>query len=319
MTGNNNYVYWSNHVTAILWYCKINKILTGKWPKPDVTNSDATSELNTEEWKLLNTWITLHLHLSEQVQSQFGHLETSHQIWLKLKKMFKPQSNTSITLHLTSIIKLSYNKLVKFEDFIASKHEHNHLLKELGGTSLPDSYITILICSGLPEHLKQTVTHISDDLILTDQLVNIICSHQQESLINTMQTSPSDTALFGCQNNTKLKKWDFQLCRTPGCPKPDMHPMKNCWAPGGPKHGPNHQWKLNQRNREQAHKADNDEDNNDDDDTTSMKIHINRSFVAKQSKSDLLYSTLSKSSTSSVLTQHWGQRGSHSGGKLRVF
>ena len=98
----------------------------------------------------------------------------SNQIWLKLKKLFKPHSNTSITLHLTSIINTCYDESVKFEEFIASKCEHNRLLRALGGESLPDSYIAILIRSGLPKHLKQTVLHILDDMISTDQLVNII-------------------------------------------------------------------------------------------------------------------------------------------------
>ena len=182
LTGNENYVFWSDRVIAVLRYCKIEKILTGDWTKPTVTQGDAASELNAEDWKSLDSWITLHLNLSEQVQSQVGHLETSNEIWLKLKKLFKPHSNTSITLHLTSIVNIRYDESVKFEEFVASKREHNRLLKELGGTSLPDSYIAILIRSSLPDNLKQTVAHIPDDTISTDQLVNVIRSRQQESM-----------------------------------------------------------------------------------------------------------------------------------------
>ena len=49
---------------------------------------------------------------------------------------------------------------MKFEEFVAAKRKHNHLLGELGGETLLDSYIVILICSGLPENLKQAITHL---------------------------------------------------------------------------------------------------------------------------------------------------------------
>jgi len=187
-----------------------------------------------------------------------------------------------------------------------NKCEHNRLLRELGGKSLPDSYIAILICSGLPEHLKQSIAHIPDNTITTDQIVNIIRSRQQESMINTMQASPSDNALLG-HHKSKQKKHNFQPCKTPGCPRPSTHPTQNCWAPGGPKHNPNRQRKLNRRNKEWAHKAD-DDDDDDDSSTTSMNIHIDRSFIAK-SDSDLLYVSPPETSTSSNASQAYIAKG----------
>lgn len=111
------------------------------------------------------------------------------------------------SLHLTSIVNIHYDKSVKFEEFMASKHEHNHLLKELGRTSLSNSYIAILIHSSLPKHLKQTVAHIPDDTISTDQLVNMIQSCQQELMIQNMQSTSSNTALF--RRQSKQKKRNF--------------------------------------------------------------------------------------------------------------
>ena len=174
LTGNEDYLHWSNKVLGALRYCKIDKILTGDWPKPPVTPGDTNSQLNAEEWDSLDAWITLHLNLSEKAQSQVSHLTTSNEIWLELKKLFKPPSTTSVTLHLTSIVNLRFDESTKFEDFVAQKREHNRLLGELGGTSLPDSYIAIFIRSGLPDHLKQFVAHVADDAITTDQLVNIV-------------------------------------------------------------------------------------------------------------------------------------------------
>ena len=209
LTGNEDYTNWSDQVVAALKYCGIEKILTGDWAQPPVTANDADSEYNAAEWTALDSWIALHLNLSDTVRSQVRHLATSHAKWAELKKLFKPTSATSITLHLTSIINICFDELMKFEDFVVSKCEHNQLLGELGGKSLPDSYITILIRSGLPEHLKQSIAHIPDDTITTDQIVNIIRSRQQESMINTMQASPSDTALLG-HHKSKQKKRDFQ-------------------------------------------------------------------------------------------------------------
>jgi len=286
LTGNEDYLGWSDQIRVALRYCGIEKILTGEWDKPAVTTSDADSEKNAREWEALDAWISLHLNLSEAVRGQVRHLSKSNDKWKELKKLFKPTSVTSITLHLTSIINIRFDESTKFEDFVASKCEHNRLLGELGGQSLPDSYIAILIRSGLPEHLKQTVAHIPDDKISTDQIVNIIRSRQQESMIQTMQSSSSDTALLGHHNRSKQKKRDFQPCKTPGCPKPETHPTTNCWAPGGPKHDPNRQRKSNRRNKERAHKVD-DDDENDNASTTSMNIRIDRSFIAK-SNSDLL-------------------------------
>ena len=220
----------SDQLITILKYCGIDKILTGEWSQPAIMNGNAAMETNTSKWAALNAWIWLHFNLSDSIHSQVQHLATSYNKWNKLKKLFKPTSATSITLHLASIVNVRFDELTKFEDFMASKCEHNRLLGELGSKSLPDSYITILICSGLPENLKQSVTHIADDTITTDQLVNIICVRQQESMIHTMQASSSDVALFS-QSKIKQRKHNFQPCKTPSCPKPDTHPTANCWAP----------------------------------------------------------------------------------------
>ena len=290
LTGNEDYLHWSNKVQGALRYCKIDKILTGDWPKPIITAGDSDSQLNAEEWDSLNAWITLHLNLSEKAQSQVSHLTTSNEIWLELKKLFKPPSTTSVTLHLTSIVNLRFDESTKFEDFVAQKREHNRLLGELGGTSLPDSYIAIFIRSGLPDHLKQFVAHVADDMITTDQLVNIIRARQQESQIQIMQSTPSDIALVG-QHKARPKKHDFQPCKISGFPKPETHPTKNCWAPGGPKHDPNRQRKSNHKMKEQANKVDDNDDNDDPDSgATSMNIHIDRSFLTQQSESDFFYS-----------------------------
>ena len=309
LTGNEDYINWSDQAIAVLKYCGIDKILTGEWAEPAVVQADKDSERNAQEWKSLDAWISLHLNLSDAVRSQVRHLATSHEKWAELKKLFKPTSATSITLHLTSIVNVRFDESTKFEDFVASKCEHNRLLGELGGKSLPDSYIAILIRSGLPEHLKQTIAHIPDDTITTDQIVNIIRSRQQESMINNMQSSPSDTALLGHYNKTKQKKRDFQPCKTPGCPKPSTHPTQNCWAPGGPKHDPNRQRKSNRRNKERAHKVDDDDDDDDDGSTTSMNIRIDRSFIAK-SDSGLLYVSPPEPSTSLSASQAYLAKGS---------
>ena len=311
LTGNEDYINWSDQLIAVLKYCGVDKILTGEWSQPAVTSGDATTEANANEWAALDAWIWLHFNLSDSVRSQVRHLATSHDKWNELKKLFKPTSATSITLHLTSIVNVRFDESTKFEDFVASKCEHNRLLGELGGKSLPDSYVAILIRSGLPENLKQTVAHIPDDTITTDQLVNIIRARQQESIIHTMQASSSDIALFG-QSKTKQKKRNFQSCKTPGCPKPDTHPTANCWAPGGPKHDPNRQRKSNRRAKERAHRADEDDDEDDDDDdggTTSMNIHIDRSFIAKQSDSNLLYVPLPELSNPSIAPQAYIAKG----------
>ncbi|KAF9642899.1 hypothetical protein BDM02DRAFT_3230153 [Thelephora ganbajun] len=106
LAGEENYVLWSSSTVAALHYCKINKILTGKWPKPNVTQNDKASQQNADDWESLNVWIMLHLNLSEQARSQVSHLTTLNDIWLELKKLFKPPPTTSITLHLTSIVNI---------------------------------------------------------------------------------------------------------------------------------------------------------------------------------------------------------------------
>ena len=174
LTGNEDYINWSDQLIGVLNYCGIDKIVTGEWAQPAVIKGNTDSETNAQEWKHLDAWISLHLNLSDAIRSQVRHLTSSHAKWMELKKRFKLTSATSITLHLTSIVNIRYDESVKFEDFMASKCEHNRLLGELGGQSLPDSYVAILIRSSLPEHLKQTVAHIPDDTITTDQLVNII-------------------------------------------------------------------------------------------------------------------------------------------------
>jgi len=149
LNGNEDYINWSDQLIAVLNYCGIEKIITGEWAQPAVTQGDKDSETNAREWKHLDAWISLHLNLSDTVRSQVRHLTTSHAKWAELKKRFKPASATSITLHLTSIVNIRYDESTKFEDFVATKCEHNRLLGELGGNSLPDSYIAILIRSSL--------------------------------------------------------------------------------------------------------------------------------------------------------------------------
>ena len=138
LTGTDNYVNWSDHIVNVFDYCGIDKILTGDWKLPSVTTGDADSLANAEDWKALDAWISLHLNLSDQIRSQVRQQKTSNAKWEELKKLFKPTSKTSITLHLTSIVNIRYDETTKFEDFVASKREHNRLLGELGGDSLPD-------------------------------------------------------------------------------------------------------------------------------------------------------------------------------------
>ena len=173
---NKNYINWSNQVVAAFCYCGIEKIPTGEWKKPEVKATDASSEKEANDWGSLDTWITLHLNLSDPVRSQVHHLMTSFTKWEELQRLFKPISLTSITLHLTSIINICYDKSTKFEEFVATKLEHNWMLGELGGISLPNSYIAIFVHSGPPDRLKQTIAHIPDNKIMTSQIVNIIHS-----------------------------------------------------------------------------------------------------------------------------------------------
>src|SRR6266478_552626 len=304
LTGAEDYLNWSNHVIGALRYCKIDKILTGEWPKPTVTPNDKDSKSNASEWDSLDAWIGLNLKLSPTVKSKVRHLKTLNEIWEELKKLFMPTSATDMTLHLISIIHSRYDETMEFDEFVTTKCEHNRLLGELGSISLPDTYIAIIVRASLPDHLKQLVSHISGDKLSTDQLITIIRSRQQESQIQTMQSSSSDTALLGRPQHQLRKKPSFEPCKTPGCRYPKTHPTTNCWAPGGPKHdskkGPR---KSNRRGKEKAHKADSDRED-DSDTTSSMKIYIDRSFVAQQSDSDLLYlsSTASTSSTSSTFS-----------------
>ena len=49
-------------------------------------------------------------------------------------------------------------------------------------------------------------------------------------------------------------------------------------------------------------KADDDEHDDDEGSTTSVRIHLDRSFVVTQSDSDLLYFSLTDSSTSPTMS-----------------
>ena len=123
-----------------------------------------------------------------------------------------------------------------------------------------------------------------------------------------MQSSPSsENALLGCQGKN-TKKRDFQPCKISGCPHPDTHPMKNCWAPSSPKHDLNRQRKSNRRGKERVNNIDDDE-NNEDDGNLSMNIHIDRSFIVKQSDSTFLYSAPADSSRSSSTPQAYLAKG----------
>ena len=309
LNGNENYVHWSDSIISALRFLKIEKILTGVEPKPSIDPNDKDSVANAESWESLDAFIVMNLNLLERLQSQVRHLPTSHERWTELNKLYKPKSTTSITLHLTSIVNVCYDGSVKFEDFVADKCEHNRLLKELGGQSLPDSYIAILIRSGLPKNLKQTVAHLSDDTITTDELVNIIRSGQQELIIGEMQTSTSsDAALYGRHNKPNQKKPNHEPCRTPGCPRPQSHPTYNCWSPGGPKHDPNRKPKSKRKGKEKAHKVD-DDDEDDDTSTTSLSIRLNRTYLAKQSDSALLYVSPTETSTSCSVSQAYLAKG----------
>lgn len=183
LTGNEDYINWSDQVITVFKYCGIEKILTGEWTKPSALKlwgqaalASGDSGRNARDWNALDTWISLHLNLSGPIRSQVRHLTTSHDKWTKLKELFSPTSESSITSHLLSIVNIHFDESTEFEEFVASKREHNRLLGELGGTSLPDSYVAILIRSGLPERLKQIVADITDDTVTTDQLIDIIHS-----------------------------------------------------------------------------------------------------------------------------------------------
>ena len=175
LTGREDYVRWSDQVVTVFKFCGIEKILTGEWTQPVVIDDDTDSEHNARGWKALDALILLFLNLSDPVDNQVRHLTTSHDKWIKLKNLFGPTS-TSITFHLLSTVNIHFDESIEFEDFVTNKREHNRLLGELGGTSLPDSYIAILIRSGLPERLKQTVAHIPDGTITTEQLIDVIRS-----------------------------------------------------------------------------------------------------------------------------------------------
>ena len=95
---------------------------------------------------------------------------------------------------------------------------------------------------------------------------------------------------------------NFKPCKITGCPKLKTYPTEQCWAPGGPKHDPNHQ-RLNRRGKDKVHKVDEDDDDNEDDGVTSFKICFDRSFVARESDSDLLYVSSTDSSTSAPESQ----------------
>ena len=126
--------------------------------------------------------------------------------------------------------------------------------------------------------------------------------------MQTMQASSSDTALFGHRNKGR-KKQDFKPWENPNCNNRTSHPTSKCWSPGGPKHNPDRTRKLNRKKKEKAHKADSDEDNEDEGSTTSLRIHLDRSFVTTQSDSDLLYFSPTDSSTSPTTSQAYIAKG----------
>ena len=174
LTGRDNYGPWSDRVLTLFKYCGIDNILTGVWTVPAATPGDTTSEENAREWCSLDLWIQLSMNLSDGVWNQVRHLATSNEQWLELEKLYRPA--TTISFHFLSIINVRFDGSTRFEDFVASKREHNRLLGELGGHILPDTYIAIIIRYGFPEHLHKTVAHIPDDEITTYQLVDIIRS-----------------------------------------------------------------------------------------------------------------------------------------------
>jgi len=300
LTGEENYLVWADQLVNVLDLCGIDKILTGDWTKPAVTADKATAE-NTKNWNTLDKWISINLTVSQDICGRLRHLSTSHEKWTELKKWFQPASSTSIMLHLTSIVNACFDQSTTFENFVTEKHEHNNRLKELGGTSLPDNYLAILIRTGLPDDLRQTVAHLPDDKISTQDLINIVTAHSNETLIQNTQASPPNPALLGRHRNRPGDKPKFEPCKTVGCPRPKTHPTEWCWAPGGPKHDPNRQ-KSNKKRKDMAHKVDEDDSDNDDS-TTSLKICVDRSFVTKQSDSDLLYFSSTNSSTSRTESQ----------------
>ena len=67
LTGNENYINWSDQVVATFCYCGIEKILTGEWMKPEVITGDGDTEKEANKWGSLDTWIALHLNLSDGV------------------------------------------------------------------------------------------------------------------------------------------------------------------------------------------------------------------------------------------------------------
>ena len=121
-----------------------------------------------------------------------------------------------------------------------------------------------------------------------------------------MQASTSDSALLGNHRrkpaNKPAAKHDFKPCKITGCPKLKTHPTEWCWAPGGPKYDLNRQ-RSNQRGKDKAHKVDEDDEDDEDDSVTSFKIRFDRSFVARESDSDLLYVSSTHSSTSTPESQ----------------
>ena len=174
LSGVDNYTIWAGQLLDVMELAGVAKILTGDWMKPAVSDSDADSTTNAQSWNTIDKWISLNLTLTPDVRGQVLHIPTSHEKWTKLKEMFKPASSTSIALHLISIINCTYDESTSFDTFVAEKHNHNRKLGELGGTMLPDNYIAILIRAGLPDNLRQTVAHLPDDKISTQEIINII-------------------------------------------------------------------------------------------------------------------------------------------------
>ena len=141
--------------------------------------TNPSSERNAQEWEALDAWIWLHFNLSLGQRSQPS--PPPQYVVREMERpeeLFKPTSATSIALHLISIVGLRFDsESMEFEDFVA---------KELGGKTLLDSYIAILIRAGLPDHIKQPVPYIPDNTTTIGNLINIIRPRQQKSIIQTM-------------------------------------------------------------------------------------------------------------------------------------
>jgi len=88
LTGFGDFDVWSDTVILVLQYCRIDKILTGEWAEPTVTQGDVFSKRNAEAWRSLDTWIMIILNLSDEPCRRVRHLNTSHKRWKELKDAY---------------------------------------------------------------------------------------------------------------------------------------------------------------------------------------------------------------------------------------